>query len=117
MIDVLGYFSWASLMGGALFCIIGAIGVLRFPDFYTRTHAASITDTMGAGLVILGLIFQAVAMMVAGTAGSWIILVKLIMVGLFILLTAPTSGHALVKAAYAHGLAWKNTEVDNELSS
>ena len=96
------------------------MGILRFPDFYCRTHAASITDTLGAGLVLLGLSFQAVAMMLPGpqhVGGSWIILVKLIMVGLFILLTAPTAGHALVKAAYAHGVQWKNTEADDGLSN
>ena len=120
MIDVLCYLSWGSLVLGALFCIIGGIGILRFPDFYTRTHAASITDTLGAGLVLLGLMFQAVAMMLPGeqyVAGSWIVLVKLIMVAVFILLTAPTSGHALVKAAYAHGLKWKNAEVDHDISN
>ena len=120
MIDVLCYLSWACLVAGALFCIIGAVGVLRFPDFYTRTHAASITDTMGAGLVLLGLKFSAVSMMLPGehyVAGSWIILAKLFMVALFILLTAPTSGHALVKAAYAHGLKWNNTEADDAVSN
>ena len=97
-----------------------AVGLIRFPDFYTRTHAASITDTLGAGLVLLGLLFQSITMMVPGedyVAGSWIIFVKLLMVGLFILLTAPTSGHALVKAAYAHGLVWTNTEVDDNVSN
>ena len=101
---VLDYLSWKPLMGGAFFCIIGAVGLLRFPDFYTRTHAASITDTLGAGLILLGLTLQVIPMIIPGdqfVAGSWIILVKLLMVGLFILLTAPTSGHALVKAAYA----------------
>ena len=87
-----------------------------FSDFYTRTHAASITDTLGAGLILLGLTLQVIPMIIPGdqfVAGSWIILVKLLMVGLFILLTAPTSGHALVKAAYAHGLVWENTEGDD----
>ena len=117
---VLDYLSWAALMGGAFFCIIGAVGLLRFPDFYTRTHAASITDTLGAGLILLGLTLQVIPMIIPGdkfVAGSWIILVKLLMVGLFILLTAPTSGHALVKAAYAHGLVWENTEEGDDVSN
>ena len=117
---IIDYLSWASLMGGAFFCIIGAIGLLRFPDFYTRTHAASITDTLGAGLILLGLTLQVIPMMVPGeqfVAGSWIILVKLLMIGLFILLTAPTAGHALVKAAYAHGLVWVNTEGTDDVSN
>ena len=117
MIEVLGYLGWASLIAGAFFCIVGSVGILRFPDFYCRTHAASITDTLGAGLILLGLMFRAICMMIPDqelyVAGSWIILVKLLMVGLFILFTAPTAGHALVKAAYAHGIQWKNSEADD----
>ena len=105
--DILG---WICLSGGALLCVISAIGVLRFPDFYTRTHAASIADTMGAGLIILGMIFKAIPYMV-GDDGSWqtdqwIAVAKLIFLGLFILFTSPTAGHALVKAAHAHGVSW-----------
>ena len=44
---------WACLVGGGLFSLIGGIGLLRMPDFYTRTHAASLTDTMGATLILL----------------------------------------------------------------
>ena len=50
--------SWALLVSGALFCVISGIGVLRLPDFYSRTHGASIGDTMGAGLIVLGLLLQ-----------------------------------------------------------
>ena len=56
---VLDILSWVSLTAGSVFCVIGAVGVLRMPDFYSRTHAASVTDTLGAGLVLLGLMFQA----------------------------------------------------------
>ena len=105
--DILG---WICLSGGALLCVISAVGVLRFPDFYTRTHAASIADTMGAGLIILGMMFKVIPYMI-GDDGSWqtdqwIALAKLIFLGLFILFTSPTAGHALVKAAYAHGVSW-----------
>jgi len=89
--------SWFLLCVGSFFCIVGGIGLHRMPDFYARTHAASITDTMGAGLVLLGLGFQ------CGGLG-WIIPVKLLMVAAFLLLTSPTAGHALVKAAAAHGV-------------
>ena len=59
MIDfVLDVLSWVCLLGGAIFLLIGAIGVLRFPDFYTRLHAVSICDTLGAGLVLVGLMLQ-----------------------------------------------------------
>ena len=74
---------------------VGGIGTLRLPDLYTRTHAASITDTLGAGLILLGLALQ---------AGIGLVAVKLVMVYAFMLLTGPAASHALVKAAYAQGL-------------
>lgn len=89
------------VLAGVFFCIVGAVGLLRFPDFYTRTHAASITDTLGAGLVLWGLLFY---------AGPSLEAVKLLMVAILILITSPTAGHALVKAAYANGLAWTRGE-------
>jgi len=55
---VLDVLSWVCLLGGAVFLLVGAIGLLRFPDFYTRLHAVSVCDTMGAGLVLIGLMLQ-----------------------------------------------------------
>ena len=82
--------SWLCLLLGSFFCISGGIGMLRFPDFYTRMHASGVTDTLGAGLILLGLMLQ---------AGWSLVLAKLILILLFILLTSPTSSHALAKAA------------------
>ncbi len=82
--------SWLCLLLGSFFCISGGVGMLRFPDFYTRMHASGVTDTLGAGLILLGLMLQ---------AGWSLVLVKLIFILLFILLTSPTSSHALAKAA------------------
>ena len=86
--------SWVFLSLGALMCFIGGIGLLRLPDFYSRTHAATITDTMGAGLVLLGLALQ---------AGPTLVAAKLALIGVFLWLTGPAATHALAKAAYAHG--------------
>ena len=74
--------SWACLLGGSVFAMIGGIGILRFPDFYTRLHAAGITDTLGAGLILIGLMFQ---------GGLSLVTVKLVMILFFLLLTSPTS--------------------------
>ena len=92
--------SWICLVVGPIFCIIGAVGLLRLPDFYARTHAAGITDTLGAGLVILGLIFQ---------AGFTLVSVKLVFIMAFILCINPGATHGLAKAAYAQGI-----KVDSE---
>lgn len=88
--------SWALLVGGGLFCIVGGIGLLRMPDFYTRVHAASVTDTLGAGLILLGLILQ---------AGWTLVAAKLVIIGLLIFFTSPAATHALASAALGRGLA------------
>jgi len=86
---------WACLVGGGLFSLIGGVGLLRMPDFYTRIHAASLTDTMGATLILLGLgVYN----------GLDLVTVKLVIIFLFLYLTSPTAAHALVKAAYSKGI-------------
>lgn len=84
--------SGLALLGGVFFAIVGGIGLLRMPDFYTRMHAAGITDTLGAGLILLGLMLQ---------AGWTLITVKLLLILAFLWLTSPTASHALVRAALA----------------
>ncbi|MEL6857707.1 MAG: monovalent cation/H(+) antiporter subunit G [Pseudomonadota bacterium] len=85
----------ALLLIGAILAVIGTIGVLRFPDFYTRLHAASVTDTAAATLAIVGM---------ALLAPSWAVMFKLAVVWLFLFLTGPTSSHALANAAHTAGL-------------
>jgi len=87
--------SWACLVAGGIFCIVGAVGLIRMPDFFTRIHAASVTDTLGAGLILVGLVLQ---------AGFTLVAVKLLMIGVLILFTSPTATHALAKAGLARGL-------------
>ena len=85
----------AVLLVGAVLAVIGTVGVLRFPDFYTRLHAASVTDTAAATLAIVGM---------ALLAPSLAVVVKLAVVWLFLFLTGPTSSHALANAAHTAGL-------------
>jgi len=84
---------WFFIAGGCFFLLVGAIGVLRFPDLFTRFHAASLTDTLGAGMLLIGFMFE---------AGFSQVTIKLIIILLFLFLTSPTSSHALAKAAL-HG--------------
>ena len=56
---VLDLASWTLLAAGGLFCVVGAVGLIRMPDFYTRVHAASVTDTLGVGFLIFGMGLQA----------------------------------------------------------
>lgn len=80
---------------GALLTLIGTVGVLRFPDFYTRLHGASVTDTAGAGLLLLGMALM---------APHWLVLTKLAAIWLFLFLTSPTATHAIANAAHVAGL-------------
>jgi multicomponent Na+:H+ antiporter subunit G len=91
-IDVL---SWLCLAGGGFFSIVGGLGLLRMPDFFTRMHAASVTESLGVGLLLLGLMLQ---------AGLTLVAVKLAFLALLIFFASPTATHALAKAAIAHGL-------------
>ncbi len=94
MTGVLEVLSAVFLLGGTLFSVIGGIGMIRFPTFYTRCHAAGMTDSAGAAGILLGLSFVA----------EPLVAVKLISVLAFIWLTSVASTHALVKAAYARGI-------------
>jgi len=92
---VLEILSWLFLAGGGAFCIIGGIGLIRMPDFYTRVHAASVTETLGAGLILLGMMLQ---------AGLTLVCAKLAVIAVLILFMSPTATHALTRAALLRGL-------------
>jgi multicomponent Na+:H+ antiporter subunit G len=88
--------SWALLVAGSGFCLVGAIGLIRMPDLYTRMHAASVTETAGAGLILLAL---------APQAGFTLVTAKLAILALVILFTSPAATHALARAAFLRGVA------------
>lgn len=92
---LLDWTSGISLLVGGLFCLVGGIGLLRMPDFYTRMHAASVTETLGVGLVLSGLMLQ---------AGLTLVAAKLLMVGLLVFFVSPTASHALARAALLRGV-------------
>ncbi len=83
------------LAGGSAFVLIGGFGMLRLPDFYTRMHAAGITDTLGAELILLGMMLQ---------TGFSFATVKLIAIAFFMFFTSPASTHAVANAAWTAGL-------------
>lgn len=87
---------------GALFFLAGTLGLLRLPDFYARVHAATKCDTVGAGAILLAL-----AAHVAPHPEA----LKLIALLMLVLLSSPTAGHALARAAYDTGLRpWRRGE-------
>lgn len=88
--------SWFFLLAGGFFVLAGAIGLIRMPDFFTRMHAASVIDTLGAGLVLIGLMLQ---------AGLSLIALKLVFLVALFFFTGPVVAHALAQAALHMGLA------------
>lgn len=83
------------ILGGTVFIVAAAFGVVRFPDFYSRLHAAGTSDTLGQLLVILGLILA---------AGFSLVSLKLAMIAFFIFILNPTATHALARGAWVCGI-------------
>lgn len=107
MIDsALTVLSWILLCSGGVFILVGGIGALRLPDFYTRLHAASLTETMATILIFSGMILQ---------AGLTLAAFKLAAIMVFLLLTAPVASYALANAALQSGMKpeAKKTDADS----
>jgi len=98
---VLDVLSGICLLTGGFFGILGGTGLLRFPDFYSRLHAAGITDTLCAFLIIFGLLLQ---------TGLALISIKLLLILLFMIFTSPTASHALARAGLTAGVEPETVE-------
>lgn len=86
---VIDIVSWFLLIGGGLFCVIGALGLLRMPDAFTRLHAASVIDTLGVGMIIAGLMVQ---------SGWTLTTARLAIVLVLVFFTSPVASHAIARA-------------------
>ncbi len=89
------------LLAGAALCITGGVGLLRLPDFFSRVHAAGVTETLAAPLLLVGMMLQM----------DWSLdLLKVLLIMVFVLATNPTASHAMAKAALHGGLGPKNKD-------
>lgn len=92
--------------GTVFFTLVAVVGILRFPDVYTRAHATSKSDTMGTGL---GLLAAALAL------ESGVARLKLGLLVVFVLVTNPVAAHVITRAAHYAGVdPWAETEVREE---
>jgi multicomponent Na+:H+ antiporter subunit G len=96
MADLLPVIGGGFTVASALLILIGALGMLRFPNVYTRVHAASITDTGGASLMLLGL---------ALISGFSPVTLKIAVIWSFVMLTSPVAANAITNAAFSAGHA------------
>jgi multicomponent Na+:H+ antiporter subunit G len=105
MMDVLlEILVWILLLTGSLFAIVGGIGLVRLPDLFSRMHGSGITDTLGAGSILLALMLH---------SGATLVTFKLGAVLFFLLLTSPTATHALARSALAEGIRpWTDDRED-----
>ena len=94
------------LILGSFFCITAGVGLIRMPDFYTRAHSASILDSMGSGLILLGLALQ---------APDYLVAVKLFFIFFFLLVTSLAAVHALAQAVNLIGVNPKLATIVNRL--
>lgn len=87
------------LIGGTLFFIAGTIGLLRFPDVYTRLHSLTKADNVGLGLIVAGLSLQ---------ASTWAVVGKLIVIWLLVLVASACASQLVARTALARGvIPWK----------
>ncbi|MEM7401130.1 MAG: monovalent cation/H(+) antiporter subunit G [Pseudomonadota bacterium] len=87
---ILSIIGWILLSLGSFFCFVGALGLIRLPHFYSRVHAAGVLDSLGAILVLVGLMTQ---------TQDLLVIIKLMLILVFMIITGPTAVHALARAA------------------
>jgi multicomponent Na+:H+ antiporter subunit G len=88
--------SWALFIIGGGLMLLGGIGMVRMPNFFTRLHAGGLVDTGAAAALLLGMALQ---------AGWSMVTVKLVLIGIFLFFTSPTASHAVAHAALLGGLS------------
>jgi multicomponent Na+:H+ antiporter subunit G len=88
--------SWILILAGSAFTVIGAFGLVRMPELFTRMHAASVTDTLGVGLLLLGMMLQ---------AGLSLVSAKLLFILALFFFTGPVVTHALAQVALHERIA------------
>lgn len=95
--------SWICLGLGGIFSLIGALGLVRLPDVFSRMHAGGVSETLGVLLLFLGMAIQAFVILPT-TKAALIVAGKLILIGAFLFFTNPTTTHALAQAALWGGI-------------
>jgi multicomponent Na+:H+ antiporter subunit G len=102
--ELCNYLTAILILLGSFFALVGAIGIIRLPDVYARSHAASKAGTIGSGFALLAVAVSASEVYVATHAIAGL---------LFFLLTAPVAAHLLMRAAYKAGFPmWRDAVID-----
>lgn len=103
------------MFAGFFFFVATAVGILRFPDFYCRMHAAGKGDTLSTMLMMMGLALYHLEHFSVDTV---LVSLKIMFIAVFIFLSSPTASHAIINAGYKYGEPlWKNEKNDTDKSS
>ena len=92
------------LLIGSFLCISGGVGLLKFPDFYSRMHAVGVTETLATAMILIGLMLQ---------NPDALVVLKLSLILILTLFISPTASHALAKAAIQNNLKPKLDKHEN----
>ncbi|WZY01231.1 Na+/H+ antiporter subunit G [Bacillus sp. FSL W7-1360] len=99
----------ALILAGAMMSVVSAIGIIRLPDVYTRSHAGTKSVTLAVLLTLSGTFIY-----------FWLadqyISVRLLLGIIFVFLTAPVAGHLITRAAYRSGVPLTKTSMEDELA-
>lgn len=95
MMLIIEIVSWAFILLGSFFTAVGMLGLVRMPEIFTRMHAASVTDTLGVGFLIVGMALQ---------AGFGLVTLKLVFLLALFIFTGPVVTHALAQACLHEGV-------------
>jgi multicomponent Na+:H+ antiporter subunit G len=87
--------SAALISAGVVFFIAGTLGLLRFPDLFTRLHALTKADNLGLGLIVAGLALH---------SGSWVVTIKLVLIWLLVMMSSAVASHLIAQAALRKGV-------------
>jgi multicomponent Na+:H+ antiporter subunit G len=104
--DLANFVAAGLLIAGSLFALAGAVGILRLPDVYARSHAASKAGTVGSAFALAAIAVETTEAYVATRAVAGIV---------FLLLTAPVSAHLLMRAAYRSGHPLDQSAIANQM--
>lgn len=106
MIDIVTAVLW---LGGAVFSLLAALGVLRMPDVFTRMQASTKASTLGLGCLLIGAALQ---------LGGFETFIRILSIGAFLLLTTPVAAHVIARASYLTDVPlWKGTVLDERESA
>ncbi len=86
-----------------VFCILGVIGLFRFPDYYTRIHAAGLVSSLGFLFMGIAVLVYAVGLLLAGDEAWLNFSTHLVLALLVVVITGTTATHAIARSAYRSG--------------